>query len=129
MTLKLISYILPKLRNQLTKSADFWLQSQFSMSKIIRNFLKFVYIEEYHFRGTFLLLTFFEKINFKAHYLLKLGQFVVSWFESFGKRYGSDFRVISYQWSKLCIGLDVKADLKRHLMQKHYGEKIGDKSC
>ena len=38
-------------------------QSQSSMSKIIRNFIKKLFIEEYHFRGTFLLLTFFENFN------------------------------------------------------------------
>ena len=49
-------------------------QSQFSMSKIIRIFLNFFFIEEYKFRSTFLLLAFFDKINFLTTLLLKLGQ-------------------------------------------------------
>ena len=87
-------------------------QSQFSMSKIIRNFLKKKFIEEYHFRGTFFVIDIFFKSIFKALYLLKLGPFFVSWFPSFGKRYGNDLRVIFYQWPKLCIGLDVEADIQ-----------------
>ena len=31
---------------------------------------------------------------------------------SFGKRYGNDLRVIFYQWPKLCIGLDVEANIQ-----------------
>ena len=44
-------------------------QSQFSMSKIIRIFLNFFFIEAH-----FLLLAFFDKINFLTTLLLKLGQ-------------------------------------------------------
>ena len=54
---------------------------------------------------------FLKNSIFKALYLLKLGPFFVSWFPSFGKRYGNDLRVIFYQWPKLCIGLDVEADI------------------
>ena len=48
------------------KVSKFDFQSQFSMSKII-----FFFIEEYQFRSTFLLLTFFDKINFYIPLLLK----------------------------------------------------------
>ena len=41
------------------KVPKFDFQSQFSMSKIIRIFLNFFFIEEYYFRSTF-----FDKINF-----------------------------------------------------------------
>ena len=54
------------------KSLNF--QSQFSTSKIIRIFLNFIFIEEYKFRSTFLLLPFFDKINFLTTLLLELGQ-------------------------------------------------------
>ena len=49
--------------NQLSKScqklqnSDF--QSQLSMSKIIRIFLKRIFIEEYHFRGKFFIIDIF----------------------------------------------------------------------
>ena len=56
---KSISYLLPKLRNQLTKSADFWLSKSIFYVKIIRNFLIFFFIEEYHFRGTFFVIDIF----------------------------------------------------------------------
>ena len=53
---------------QLSKSCQKWqnsdFQSQFSMSKMITIFLKKIFIEEYHFRSTFLSLTFFENFNF-----------------------------------------------------------------
>ena len=87
-------------------------QCQFSVSQNIRNFLKKIFIEEYHFRDTFFFLTFFEKFSFKALYLPKLGPFLVSWFPSFGKRYRNDLRVIFYKWPKLCIGMDVEADIQ-----------------
>ena len=44
-------------------------QSQFSMSKIIRNFLKNFFIEEYHFRGTFFVIDIFWKIQFLKHFI------------------------------------------------------------
>ena len=51
------------------KVPKFDFQSQFSMSKkIIRIFLNFVFIEEYQFRSTFLLLTFLIKSSFKSLY-------------------------------------------------------------
>ena len=46
------------------KVPKFDFQSKFSMSKIILIFLIFFFIEEYEFRNTFLLLTFFDNINF-----------------------------------------------------------------
>ena len=112
MTLKSISYLLPKLRNQLTKSADFWLSKSIFYVKNYPKLSIFFFIEEYHFRGTFFVIDIFENSIFKALYLLKLGPFFVSWFPSFGKRYGNDLRFISYQWPKLCIGLNVEADIQ-----------------
>ena len=44
------------------------IQSQFSMSKIIRNFLKKNFIEEYHFRGIFV-IDIFWKIPFLKHFI------------------------------------------------------------
>ena len=46
------------------KVPKFDFQSQFSMSKIIRIFLNFFFIEEYQFRSTFFVIDFFDKINF-----------------------------------------------------------------
>ena len=81
------------------------------MSKIIQNFF---FIQEYHFRGTFIVIDIFWKIWFLKQfiYILKFGPCFVSLFSSFGKRYGNDFRVIFYQCPKLCIGLDVEADIQ-----------------
>ena len=42
-------------------------QSQFSMSKIIRIFLNFFFIEEYQFRGTFFDIDIFWKLQFLKH--------------------------------------------------------------
>ena len=87
-------------------------QSQFSMSKIIRNFLIFFFIEEYQFRGTFFVIDIFWKLPFLRHFfLVKLGQFFVSWFQSFGKRYENDLRVIFDHWSKLNLGFDVELEI------------------
>ena len=48
------------------------LQSQFSMSKIIRIFLIFFFIEEYDFRGTLFVIDIFWKLHFfKPLYFLK----------------------------------------------------------
>ena len=59
--------------------SDFHFQSQFSMSKIIRNFLKFHFIEEYHLRVTFSVNDIFRKIQLLKHFfLLKLGRFFVN---------------------------------------------------
>ena len=55
-------------------------------------------MEEYHLGEHFLLLTFFLNPIFKALHFLKLGPFLS----------GSFF----YQWPKLCIGLNVKADMQ-----------------
>ena len=54
----------------LTKILDFFgqlfvvIQSQFSMSEIIRIFLNFFFIEEYQFRSTFFVIDIFDNINF-----------------------------------------------------------------
>ena len=69
MTLKSISYLLPKLRNQLTKSADFWLSKSIYYVKIIQNFLKKIFTEEYHFRDTFFDIDIFWKIQFLKHFI------------------------------------------------------------
>ena len=53
---------------QLSKSCQKWqnpdFQSQFSMSKNIRIFLKKKFIEEYDFRGTLFVIDIFENFNF-----------------------------------------------------------------
>ena len=49
-------------------------QSQFSMSKIIRIFLNFFSLKNTNLEAHFLLLAFFDKINFLTTLLLKLGQ-------------------------------------------------------
>ena len=49
-------------------------QSEFSMSKIIRIFLKFFSLKNTNLEAHFLLLAFFDKINFLTTLLLKLGQ-------------------------------------------------------
>ena len=50
-------------------------QSQFSMSKIIRIFLNFFFsLKNTNLEAHFLLLAFFDKINFLTTLLLKLGQ-------------------------------------------------------
>ena len=48
-------------------------QSQFSMSKIIRIFLNFFFLNK-NLEAHFLLLAFFDKINFLTTLLLKSGQ-------------------------------------------------------
>ena len=47
-------------------------QRQFSTSKIIRIFLSLFFIEEYQFRGMFLLLTFFENFDFWSTLFTKI---------------------------------------------------------
>ena len=76
-------------------------------SQLSETFLKVFSLKNITLRAHFL-----KNSIFKALYLLKLGPFFVSWFPSFGKRYGNDLRVIFYQWPKLCIGLDVEADIQ-----------------
>ena len=49
-------------------------QSEFSMSKIIRIFLNFFFIEEYQFRSTFFVIGIFWSDQFLTTLLLKLGQ-------------------------------------------------------
>ena len=44
-------------------------QSQFSMSKIIRIFLNFFFIEEYQFRGMFFFIDIFWKLQFLKHFV------------------------------------------------------------
>ena len=53
-----------KLSDRKMPISDF--QSQFSMTKIVRIFLIFFFIEEYQPRGCFLLLTFFENFDFES---------------------------------------------------------------
>ena len=48
-----------KVKFESQKSQNLDIQSQFFMSKIIRNFLKKFFIEEYHFRGTFFVIDIF----------------------------------------------------------------------
>ena len=52
------------------KISDF--QSEFSMSKIIRIFLNFFFIEEYQFRGIFVVIDIFWKIHFLNHFVTKI---------------------------------------------------------
>ena len=47
-------------------------QSQFSMSKIIRIFLNFFFIEEYQFRGIFVVSDIFWKLQFLNHFVTKI---------------------------------------------------------
>ena len=47
-------------------------QSQFSMSKIIRIFLNFFFIEEYQFRGIFVVIDIFWKPQFLNHSVTKI---------------------------------------------------------
>ena len=49
-------------------------QSHFSKSKIIRIFLNFFSLKNTNLEAYFLLLAFFDKINFLTTLLLKLGQ-------------------------------------------------------
>ena len=44
-------------------------QSQFSMSKIIRIFLNFFFIEEYQFKGMFYGVDIFGKLQFLKHFV------------------------------------------------------------
>ena len=54
-------------RRQKVPKFDF--QSQFSMSKIIRIFLNFFFIEEYQYRGMFFVLDIFWKLQFLKHFV------------------------------------------------------------
>ena len=47
-------------------------QSQFVMSKIIRIFLKIFFIEEYQFRGIFVVIEIFWKHKFLNHFVTKI---------------------------------------------------------
>ena len=47
-------------------------QSQFFMSKIIRIFLNFFFIEEYQFRGIFVVIDIFWKLQFLNHFVTKI---------------------------------------------------------
>ena len=47
-------------------------QSQFSMSKIIRIFLNFFFIEEYQFRGIFVVIDIFWKLQFLNLFVTKI---------------------------------------------------------
>ena len=56
-------------------------QSQFSMSKIIRIFLIFFFIEEYQFRGTFFVIDIFWKLQFLKHFVYQNhAYFSIAWF-------------------------------------------------
>ena len=52
-----------------SKSANFGLSSEFSMSKIIRIFLKKIFIEDYDFAGTLFVIGIFRKIHFLDHFI------------------------------------------------------------
>jgi hypothetical protein len=97
---KSISYLLPKLGISWPKVLISDFQSQFSMLKIIRIFLKKISLKNIILGAHFLLSTF-KKNPFKALYLLKLGPFLVSWFPSFVKNYGNDLRVCFLSVAKL----------------------------
>ena len=47
-------------------------QSDFSMSKIIRIFLNFFFIEEYQFRGTYIVIGIFWKLQFLKPFISKI---------------------------------------------------------
>ena len=47
-------------------------QSDFSMSKIIRIFLKKIFIEEYQFRGTYIVIGIFWKLQFLKPFISKI---------------------------------------------------------
>ena len=47
-------------------------QSEFSMSKIIRIFLNFFFIEEYQFRGTYIVIGIFWKLQFLKPFISKI---------------------------------------------------------
>ena len=49
---------------EVSKSAKVWLSKSIFYVKKHRNLSQFFFIEKYQFRSTFLLLTFFDKINF-----------------------------------------------------------------
>ena len=48
-----------------------YFQSQFSMSKVIQNFL-FFFIEEYQFRGIFVVIEIFWKNHFLNHFVTEI---------------------------------------------------------
>ena len=52
---------------KMCKNSDF--QSQFSMSKMIRSFLIFFFIEEYHLRSTFFVIDIFWQFQFLSHFI------------------------------------------------------------
>ena len=47
-------------------------QNQFSMSKIIQIFLIFFFIEEYQFKGFFVVIDIFWKLQFLNHFVTKI---------------------------------------------------------
>jgi len=67
---------LKKSCTQLRKSCQKWqnsdFQSQFSMSKNIRSFLKKIFSEEYDFRGTLFVIDIFGKLQFFDNLFLKM---------------------------------------------------------
>ena len=62
--------------SQLNKSCQKWqnsdFQSLFSLSKVIRIFLKYFFIEKYDFRGTFFVIDIFWKLQFLNHFVTKI---------------------------------------------------------
>ena len=54
------------------KVPKFDFQSQFSMSKIIRIFLNFFFIEEYQFRSTFFVIDIFLIKSILNHFITKM---------------------------------------------------------
>ena len=60
-----MTYTDVQMGRQKVPKSDF--QSQFSMSKIIRIFLIFFFIEEYQFRRRFFVIIIFLKLQFLNH--------------------------------------------------------------
>ena len=59
-------------------------QSDFSMSKIIRIFLIFFFIEEYQFRGTYIVIGIFWKLQFLKPFISKIQHISLSKSANFG---------------------------------------------
>ena len=98
MTLKVLSYLLPKLGNKLMKNVNFVLPKSFSEVKNQPNLSNFFSLKNIKLGDpTFINENFWKKNIWKMLYFLKkcpfLGPpFFVIWFPSFGKRYESDLR-------------------------------------
>ena len=66
--------------DRLTKSQNSDFQCHFSMSKIVRIFLNFFFIEEFQFRTPTFVKNIFDKFNFENNLFLKLGRKIVIFF-------------------------------------------------